>query len=298
MADAAPPSPEVGLSSRALLTLWLTVCLDMVGFGIILPVLPFHAERYRASPALITWLASAFSIAQLVAAPALGRFGDRVGRRPVLLCSVAGWLALLFAARLLAGLCGANIATAQAYVVDRVDPSQSQRAAVLGHVGSAIGVGFVLGPTLGGMLLTPHCPTLPFWVALIGVTIVLSQGLLVGRTVALIGERKTLRLGLVVLGLSLATIGVAELPLVMAIGACGVALGNGLFAPALHALLSKSSEADRQGTNFGLASSAASVGRVLGPAGAGLVFQSCGPGWPALIGAAIVLLLACGNLRS
>ena len=377
------------LSRRALLTLWLTVCLDMVGFGIILPVLPFHAERYGASPVLIGWLAAAFSIAQLVAAPALGRLGDRFGRRPVLLCSVAGscasmlllaladGLALLFAARLLAGLCGANVATAQAYVVDRVEPSQ--RAAALGRVGSAIGVGFVLGPTLGGLLVMPQCPSLPFWVAaglslgnwifvllwlpesrrdagepratrsrslpsrrtpvasllllnlavfvafagmestfalllearlgwgaleagllfaLIGVTIVLSQGLIVGRTVARIGEAKTLRLGLLTLGLSLAALGVAEHPLLLTMSACAVALGNGLFAPALHALLSKRSDPDSQGTNLGLATSAASVGRVLGPAGAGFVFEACGPGWPSLIGAAIVLALACGDVRS
>lgn len=383
MHDAAPAS--LGLSGRALLTLWLTVCLDMVAFGIILPVLPFHAEQHGATPTLIAWLAATFSIAQLIGAPLLGRIGDRFGRRPVLLISIAGsclsmillaiadGLAGLFAARLLAGLCGANIATAQAYAVDRIEPKQ--RAAVLGRVSSGIGVGFILGPALGGLLSTPHWPALPFviaaglslgnWVfallwlpeprrptispratavrasadrspvialilinlgvfvafagmestfalllqarlgwgafesgllfALIGVTIVLSHGLVVGRVVARIGERHTLHLGLVVLGLGLGALGFAGSALMMSTAACAIALGNGLISPTLNTLISERSQPGRQGVDLGLASSAASFGRVLGPVGAGLVFEACGPGWPALIGAAIVLLLAIAH---
>lgn len=374
-----------GLSGRALLTLWLTICLDMIGFGIILPVLPFHAERHGATPMLIAWLAAAFSIAQLIAAPVLGRLGDRFGRRPVLLISIAGsclsmillavadGLVGLFAARLLAGLCGANLATAQAYVVDHVGPER--RAEALGRVGSAIGVGFVLGPVLGGLLTTSRFPALPFWVAAalalgnwvfallwlpeqrrpvrerrvdrrrsptaavlvlillelgvfvafagmestfalllrarfgwgalesgllfawIGVTIVLGQGLLVGRTVARIGEPQTLRAGLVLLALGLAGLGLARSALLLTAAACMVALGNALISPTLRTLLSRRSEPDRQGANLGLASAAASLGRVIGPAGAGLVFETCGPGWPALIGATIVLLLVACSPR-
>jgi len=112
--SGAPASTR--LSSRALLTLWLTICVDMIGFGIILPVLPFHAEQHGATPTLVAWLAAAYSITQLLAAPLLGRLGDRFGRRPVLLISIAGsclsmillaladGLAGLFTARLRSGL--------------------------------------------------------------------------------------------------------------------------------------------------------------------------------------------------
>jgi MFS transporter, DHA1 family, tetracycline resistance protein len=374
---------ESGLSRRALITLWLTICLDMVGFGIILPVLPFHAERFGATPTTIAYLAAAFSLAQLVAAPLLGQLGDRIGRRPVLLISIAGScasmlllaladdLAWLFVARLFAGACGAKVSTAQAYVADHSAPDQRARA--LGRVGSAIGVGFVLGPAIGGLLTMPSWPALPFVVAaglsvgnwvfafawlpeardarpqvgsmkpaprvslrrsavlalvvlnlgfflafagmestfalllearlgwgawevglvftLIGVTIVLSQGLLVERAVAWIGERRTLRVGLVVLTLGLAGLGAASHALSLTVAACAVALGNGLISPTLSALISQSSAPDRQGANLGLASSAASLGRVLGPAGAGAAFEWLGPGSPALLGAGLTLML-------
>ncbi|PRQ09050.1 MFS transporter [Enhygromyxa salina] len=159
---------------RGFAVLWVSVCLDMVGFGLILPVLPFHAERFGASPLEITMLAASFSVAQLFAGPLVGRLGDRIGRRPILLASLAGscasmvmlsladGLALMFAARLLSGSC-TNAPTAQAYVAACVEPSK--RAAALGRLGAATGVGFVLGPALGGLLSTPSYPGLPFVVA-------------------------------------------------------------------------------------------------------------------------------------
>lgn len=378
--------PDSRLSRRSFVVLWLTVCVNMVGFGLILPVLPFHAERFGASAMEVTMLAAAFSVAQLISAPLLGRLSDRVGRRPVLLLSIAGScvsmallggadsLALLFVARLISGACAANVPIAQAYVAARVGPEQ--RAAAMGRIGAAIGVGLVLGPAVGGLLSIPALPSLPFivaailaginWVlawlwlpalgvnkppaaspaskrprapiialvlinlglfaafaamestfallvearfgwgagetglvlALVGVVVVLSQAVVVGRVVARLGELTTMRLGLVALGLGLALIGLARTWVGLSLGACIVAFGNGLGLPALQAMISRQSDPGRRGADFGLATAAASLARILGPLGAGLAFERLGPGWPSLLGAVVALGIALATIHA
>jgi len=158
-AAAPPTSPP---RRRALTTIFVTVLLDLVGFGMILPLLPFYAQELRASAFEIGLLFSSYSLAQLVFAPLLGRLSDRTGRRPVLLASIGGSVAayLLFTAadsfavlvlsRTLAGVAAANYAIAQAYVADV--SSREHRAKAMGLIGAAFGVGFVLGPALGGLL--------------------------------------------------------------------------------------------------------------------------------------------------
>jgi multidrug resistance protein len=147
---------------RARLTVFLTILLDLIGFGMILPLLPFYAQELHASPFEIGLLFSSYSLTQLLFAPLLGRLSDRVGRRPVLLASIAGGAAsyLLFAlapnygvlllARSLSGLAAANYAIAQAYMADVSAPEERSKA--MGLVGAAFGLGFVLGPALGGVL--------------------------------------------------------------------------------------------------------------------------------------------------
>jgi MFS transporter, DHA1 family, tetracycline resistance protein len=146
---------------RALTTVFLTTLLDLIGFGMILPLLPFYAQELHATPFRIGLLFSSYSLAQLLFAPVLGRLSDRIGRRPVLLASIAGSAAahLLFAqassygVMLLArGLSGAaaNYAVAQAYMADV--SSRENRSRAMGLVGAAFGLGFVLGPALGGIL--------------------------------------------------------------------------------------------------------------------------------------------------
>lgn len=158
-ADAVPVAPS---RRRALTTIFLTVLLDLVGFGMILPLLPFYAQELDASAFQIGLLFSSYSLAQLVFAPILGRLSDRTGRRPVLLASIGGSVfaytlftaadsfALLLLARTLAGVAAANYAIAQAYVADV--SSREDRSKAMGLVGAAFGVGFVLGPALGGLL--------------------------------------------------------------------------------------------------------------------------------------------------
>ncbi|MGI9023186.1 MAG: MFS transporter [Acidimicrobiales bacterium] len=154
--------------------IWSTVAIDLVGFGIILPVLPQYAERYGASPATIGVLFASFSVAQLVFAPVWGAVSDRVGRKPVLIVSLAGTavgslvtglagsLPLLFAGRLLDGASGASVSVAQASAADLAGPGE--RARLFGLLGAAFGFGFVAGPALGALASLAD-PRLPFFVA-------------------------------------------------------------------------------------------------------------------------------------
>src|SRR5581483_1947433 len=146
----------------------------LVGFGIIIPLLPFYAETFGASPLVIGLLFAVFSLCQLAAAPALGDISDRYGRRPVLVFSLAGTvvsfvmlamahsIAMLFAARIVDGLSGGNISTARAYVADITAPKDRARA--YGLIGAAFGLGFILGPALSGVLAKVSY-TAPIWAA-------------------------------------------------------------------------------------------------------------------------------------
>ena len=160
--------------SRPLLIIFLTILVNLIGFGIIIPLLPFYAETFGASPLVIGLLFAVFSICQLAAAPALGDISDRYGRRPVLIFSLAGTVisfvmlavahsvAMLFAARIVDGLSGGNISTARAYVADVTE--KKDRARAYGLIGAAFGLGFILGPALSGVL-AKFSYTAPIWVA-------------------------------------------------------------------------------------------------------------------------------------
>src|SRR5437588_9188248 len=160
--------------SRPLFIIFLTIFVNLIGFGIIIPLLPFYAETFGASPLVIGLLFAVFSICQLAAAPALGDISDHHGRRPVLIFSLAGTVvsfamlavahsvAMLFAARIVDGLSGGNISTARAYVADVTEPKDRARA--YGIIGAAFGLGFILGPALSG-ILAKISYTAPIWTA-------------------------------------------------------------------------------------------------------------------------------------
>jgi len=160
--------------SRPLLVIFLTIFVNLVGFGIIIPLLPFYAETFGASPIVIGLLFASFSLSQLVAAPLLGEFSDRWGRRPVLIVSLMGTavsfamlavaesLPMLFAARIVDGLSGGNITTARAYIADIT--TEEERPKAFGLLGAAFGLGFIIGPALGGAFSTISY-TAPIWAA-------------------------------------------------------------------------------------------------------------------------------------
>ncbi|MBN1667916.1 MAG: MFS transporter [Anaerolineales bacterium] len=169
------------MDRKRLFNIFIIVFIDLLGFGLILPLLPFYADEFGASPTLVGLLTASYAAAQLLGAPVLGRLSDRYGRRPVLLVSIFGtfvsllllglaepvgrWLAantglaantailgVLFFSRILDGLTGGNISVAQAYITDVTD-AQS-RARGLGLLGAAFGLGFIMGPAIGGALST------------------------------------------------------------------------------------------------------------------------------------------------
>jgi len=153
-----------------LVVLFLTVFIDLMGFGIVIPLLPIYAKQMNATPFAAGALIAVYSLMQLVFAPAWGRISDDIGRRPVLLMCLAGsamsylllagaWrLEVLFFERLLAGVAGASIPVAQAYIADVTGPAE--RARGMGLIGAAFGLGMVIGPALGGglSLLGPRVP--------------------------------------------------------------------------------------------------------------------------------------------
>jgi DHA1 family tetracycline resistance protein-like MFS transporter len=172
------------MDRKRLLNIFIIVFIDLLGFGLILPLLPYYADQFSATPIIIGLLTASYAAAQLIGAPLLGRLSDRYGRRPILLASVFGTflgfvilgvaeplgsaisealgstpvqtnaliIALLFFSRILDGLTGANLSVAQAYITDVTDAEN--RARGLGLIGAAFGLGFIIGPAAGGLLST------------------------------------------------------------------------------------------------------------------------------------------------
>jgi DHA1 family tetracycline resistance protein-like MFS transporter len=356
-----------------LLVIFTTVFIDLVGFGIVIPVLPFYVEgagsRFHASPRTVGLLVASYSVMQLIFSPILGRLSDKYGRRPVLLYSVIGTaisflilgfattLWVLFLGRILDGISGGNISTAQAYIADITTPEN--RARGMGLIGAAFGLGFIFGPFIGGEL-SRWGPSVPFffaaglsfanaaliyftlpetvsadlmkraraqglrwtsrWVqlyrslrngrlgtilliyfllivafsimttdfalytqyrfnydavsnghifAFIGVIAAVFQGVLFGRLAKIFGEGWLVLVGILLLAGALFLFpyvgpvygGVAALLALSGL----LAIGNSLATPALISLSSKSSGADAQGATLGVAQSAASAARAVGP---------------------------------
>ncbi|ELZ76350.1 major facilitator superfamily protein [Haloferax larsenii JCM 13917] len=174
VATEAPPPADEGAkgSRRALAVVIAIVFIDLLGFGVVIPILPFYVRSFAVSDVFIGLLAASYSIMQFLAAPILGRISDQRGRRPVIMLSLVGsvlaWtvfglagqvelalgttaaVATLFASRMLAGAMGGNIATAQAYIAD-ITPAE-RRAGALGLIGASFSLGFIFGPAIGGLM--------------------------------------------------------------------------------------------------------------------------------------------------
>ena len=368
--------------------LLLIVFIDLVGFGIIIPLLPFYAEHFGASPLAVTLLMAAYSAMQFLAAPILGALSDRHGRRRVIVLSTAGaalgylvmafadTLLVLFLARALAGAMAGNIAAVQAYIADVTTPER--RARGMGMFGAAMGLGFIVGPAIGGALagsgeaidytlpplvaaaasalaaiialvvltdsggtakrapagwLTPivtACAssdlrplaltlfmivfafagletTFALWAerqldwgprevgrlfAGVGVIMVLVQGGAIGPLSRRLGEERLVFLGIVALVLGFVALPLAtSLPAVL--GAMALLAGGfGLANPALASLVSRRAAATAQGASLGVAQGAASLGRIFGPALAGVLFVSGGRALPYVASAAILVAVA------
>ncbi len=169
------------MKKPSILIIFLTVFIDLIGFGLILPLLPLFSKNFGAPGWVIGGIMASYSLMQFVFAPIWGRLSDRIGRRPVLLGStacacgsyvlfaigsgMAGEKALwiILASRLVAGICGANITVAQAYIADITPPEK--RSARMGLIGMAFGLGFIFGPALGAVSITYFGLSGPGWTA-------------------------------------------------------------------------------------------------------------------------------------
>ena len=152
------------MNRSPLIVIFTTVFIDLIGFGIVIPVLPFYAEGtvFNATPRTVGLLFASYSVMQLIFSPVLGGLSDKYGRRPVLFLSIIGTgigflvlgladsLWMLFAGRILDGITGGNISTAQAYIADIT--TSENRAKGMGLIGAAFGLGFIFGPAIGGIL--------------------------------------------------------------------------------------------------------------------------------------------------
>jgi len=359
-------------------TIWLTVALDLVGFGIVVPILGRYAERFGASGLEVGLLFASFSLAQLVFAPILGRLSDRIGRRPVIMISLlgtavgsfvtgaAGALWVLFLGRILDGASGASVAVAQGSVTDLAPPSERPR--LLGLLGAAFGVGFVVGPALGG-LASLGGEHIPFFVAgtvalinaavawrrlpetrpadvrqaareaakndtgakvrlwglavagfaaivafsgfeatfsllagdrfrlteggvaaiFVGVGIVLVgvQGGLIRPINAKLGTQRSLQVGLVLNSAGLIVLSAAENWTLLIVALALLTVGQGLVTPNLSSLVSGRVPDHRRGEALGFQQGVNAMGRVAGPAIAGVLYDHVSIGSPYLVGGAL-----------
>ncbi len=362
---------------RVLPLMALTVFIEMAGFALALPMLPFWAQKFGADAFAIGMMMAAYSIAQLIFTPLVGSLSDRFGRRRIIIATLIlealgfigtalAWsVPTLLLARFIGGIGGSSIGSAQAVVADVTGPED--RARGMGFIGAAIGLGFVVGPA-GGALLVFVGPDMPFWgaaavplldalivalvlpetlslgartkakvleftplrlpavrnliavtllftiafagmetvlplftqsalgwgavengiaFALVGITMVIIQGGLIGRLVKRYGERALLISGLLLCAGGLVILPLGALFALIILGAGLTTLGYALIYPTSSSLLSYAAPEDRQGVTLSLARSASGLARVIGPAVAGILYSAVSASAPFFVSAAI-----------
>ncbi len=371
-----------------LAALILTVFTGLVGFGIFIPIFPFLALDLGASAHQTTLAMGAYSLGQLIAAPAWGRLSDRIGRKPVLIIGLAGgamsyvlltfadsW-ATLGAARLFGGLMAGNIGAAFAAAADLAD--ERTRARNMGLLGATFAGAFIIGPGVGALIIGDHpstegyhricfvaagftaaaglyaaaffreshppaarktagAPRARRWALLrarpiltrllivalvmitaqalvestfglwadaalgwgprevgvaftgLGALTALLQGGGAGRLARIFGERRLLLAGLATFALGLALLAGARDAIQAGLGLFVLACGGGIATPALTSLVSAQAGEDERGVVMGLNQSAGALGRVIGPATSGAIFDALGAGAPFAVGAALLV---------
>ncbi len=341
--------------------LFSVIVIDLIGFGIVVPILPFYAVQYGANATILGLVLTSYSAMQFLFSGPWGRLSDRIGRRPVILITLVGTsfslillgmarsIPWLFAGRILSGIFAANVSVASAYVVDVT--SEADRSRGMGLIGAAFGVGFILGPAIGG-LLAPfgyHLPILAagglaaincvyaslslreperhhqieekmkpsswsqgailkpclvwfvfsvgvsqleatfalfmmdrfhsdamhvsYLLAAMAVIMVAIQGGAIRALTNRFGEKNLLLAGSLILAASFVLIPFPTRILLLAVPLLFASVGRGFFQPSLMSLVSKRAEPARRGSVMGRLQSSASLGRVVGPLAAGLLYD-------------------------
>ena len=377
-----------------LVIIFFTVFLYMVGFGVVIPIVPILGRNFGASSFQVGLLLSVYSFMQFIFAPFWGRLSDRMGRRPILLFCLVGEffsyiafglarnLEMLFIARMMAGFFGASISTASAYISD-VTPAH-ERSKGMALIGAAFGLGFLIGPALGGGLAwwgaqissEPHFDTsfAAYWVAglclanflfglkflkeslveknktsehkhrfaqlnhflrqgmigkligvfflsslamstmeatlvllvgdrfgwtirevsfgfaYIGLIMVFSQGFLVRRLLPKVGEKRMLLMGLVLMAVSLSMIGFSYTIWMLAVAQTLLGFGYALTNPSAMGSISLLADPKEQGAIMGTTQGTASLGRIIGPAAGGWLYQHVSMKAPFLTGGSLAFL--------
>lgn len=377
-----------------LVVVFLIVFIDLIGFGIIIPLAPYLATHVGATPFEVGFLMSIYSLMQFIFAPFWGKLSDRVGRRPILLMSLLGssiahlifafssQLWMLFLSRAFAGFFGANISTAMAYIADVTE--EKDRSKGMGLIGAAFGLGFITGPALGGILShygmkigeTPPfgmgfsalgasaiCflnflvaikvlkeslakgtpikekesrlltikryiarPTLGFLIVLtfvstfafahmestlalfvkdlwdwdiihasfafayVGLISVFTQGFLIRKLMPRYGEPRLLFFGLFLAAVGLAGIGFSHNVIQLIFSVTVMGLGMGLFNPSNLGSISLLAGIREQGAVMGVSQSFSALGRILGPASGGFIYEEVGTRFPFWIGAGVMFV--------
>ncbi|MBI2039843.1 MFS transporter [Candidatus Microgenomates bacterium] len=352
--------------------IYLTIFINIVGFGMVFPLLPFYAKHFNASESTIGFLAASFAIGQFLFSPIWGRLSDRFGRKPVILTSLAGLsvtflvfgfaqnLLWLFVSRFLQGVfSGASLSVAQAYVADVT--TKEERIKGMGNLGASLALGFIFGPAIGGFLsnitisfpffaaslmaavnfmsvqfLLPesltekrekliikegflnfnkmyqglkgelsslfiliflwsfalsnnevavplfgyeflgiNTTTISIFFSGMGLMSAFVQSMLVYRVAGIIGEHKTVILGIAIMAVTLLLMPFSKIALAMGFLMVGFALGSGLSRPTIGSLISKETK-EGQGTTMGVSSAFESMGRILGPLLGGWIFSTFG----------------------
>jgi DHA1 family tetracycline resistance protein-like MFS transporter len=363
--------------------LWSTVAIDLIGFGIAIPVLSLFAKNeFGASSTMAGLIFASFSFAQFLMAPILGRLSDRIGRKPVILLSLFGTAAgsiltgaavgvwMLFLGRLIDGASGASVSVAQAAATDLAHPEDRPR--VLGMLGAAFGIGFTVGPAIGGVAAWLGGPRAPFYVAavlaavngilairrlpetrspraseaapapvrsrrfgtivelrrllvvgflstaafagfeatfsllgehrfsltessaawvfvFIGVLSSLIQGGAIGPLTAAFGGRRLVRIGLAANVVGLGVLAAAESWALLMVALVFLVIGQGVLSPSINALVANRAGEERRGRALGEQQSLGALGRIVGPALAGVLFDVRIP-LPYVVGAGLMAL--------
>ena len=377
-------------TNRRLIPLFIVVFVDILGFSLILPLLPFYASSYHASAETIGFLVASYSVFQFIGAPILGDLSDRYGRRPLLIYSQIGSFAgfvlmgaasqlpnplfWLFIARIIDGVSGGNLTIAQAYIGDVTKPQERARAFGL-VIGVAFGLGFLLGPAIGGFLsqygfdipayaaagmsLTSIFATifllpepertrdperksgfaaytrvldylefpdlrrllvvfqffaLPFalyismfalyadrqlhfdakqtgyFLAFVGLLGILWQGVLVGPIVRVVGERRTMLIGLVSSAVGTFITVWVDVWWKLGIVAFFFSLGNSITRPSMTSLITEAAPPHRRGGVMGATTGIESLSRIVAPILGGWIIGSLHPSWLGWVGGSLFLI--------
>ncbi len=372
--------------------LFLVVFINLIGFGLIIPLIPFYADHLNVGPTVVTLTIAAYSLAQFVTSPITGKLSDRFGRRPILLWTLAGTilsylilgiadnLTLLLISRIFGGIMAGNIGTAYAYATDMT--TEENRSKGMGLIGAAFGLGFIFGPVMGGYLagpdvqtanyllpalaaaglsgaaflgvffllpesLTPELreelrtrPKVPLkqqlritfsgqivamfvivgflfvtswalfesifalWanrtfhfgpsrigmiLSFVGVIGAAVQGGLIGPLTKALGEKILLVIAILLVGIGYVMLALAGDLSALILALSVLAVGGGIFNPAISSLVSKEAAPTERGFVLGVYQSASSLARVIGPSVAGFIFGTFGHGAPYYLGAALMV---------